>query len=107
MITRELRRALRGALAAAGFPADADPGLRPAGAPGRYAASVALTLGADPRAAAASLAGTLARADWISAAEVTGPGYLTVTVTPAALAAVADEVTSAGPGCVASDALAG
>ena len=39
--------------------------------------------------------------------EVTGPGYLTVTVTPETLAAVADAVTAAGPACVTSDALAG
>jgi arginyl-tRNA synthetase len=107
VITRDLRRAIAGAVAAAGFDPAADPGLRPAGTPGRYAASIALTLGPRPRAVAAALAGTLAHADWIAAAEVTGPGYLTVTVTPAALAAVADAVTAAGPGCVISDALAG
>jgi arginyl-tRNA synthetase len=107
VITRELRRAVRRALAAAGFPADTDPGLRPAGAPGRYAASVALTLDTDPRETARALAGTLVREDWISTAEVTGPGYLTITVTPEALAAVADGVTRAGPACVTSDALAG
>ncbi len=39
--------------------------------------------------------------------EVTGPGYLTVTVTPEALAAVADNVTAEGPACVTSDALTG
>jgi arginyl-tRNA synthetase len=44
---------------------------------------------------------------WIDKAEVTGPGYLTVTVTAAALAAVADGITEAGPGCAAGDALAG
>ncbi len=107
MITRELRCAVRRALAGAGFPADADPGLRPAGDPGRYAASVALALGANPRETARTLAGTLAREDWIAAAEVTGPGYLTITVTAGVLAAVADSVTRAGPACVTSDALAG
>ena len=54
-----------------------------------------------------ALAGLLAQEEWISAAEVTGPGYLTVTVTPGALAAVADDVTKEGPACVTSDALAG
>ena len=107
MITSELRQAIARALAARGFTPAADPGLRPAGQPGRYAASVALTLGADPRAAAAALAETLAANDWIQAAEVTGPGYLTITVTAPALAAVAGQVTAAGPGCVASDALTG
>jgi arginyl-tRNA synthetase len=112
VITRDLRYALRRALAAAGLPADADPGLRPAGVPGSYAASVALSLGADPRAIARSLAATLTGPQrsggrWIARAEVTGPGYLTVTVTQAALAAVADRVSSAGAACVTSDALAG
>jgi len=107
VITSDLRRALRRALAAAGFPPGADPGLRPTGIPGQYAASAALTLGGHPREAARDLAATLAVTPWIGRAEVTGPGYLTVTVTAAALAAVADRVTEAGPGCTASDALAG
>jgi arginyl-tRNA synthetase len=107
VITRDLRHALRRALAAAGFPADADPGLRPTGVPGGYAASVALTLGGDPRATAATLAASLAEERWIATAEVTGPGYLTVTVTPQALAAVADTITAEGPACVSSDALTG
>ena len=107
MITSDLRRALRRALAAAGFPPGADPGLRPTGIPGQYAASAALTLGGHPREAARDLAAALAVTTWIGRAEVTGPGYLTVTVTAAALAAVADRVTEAGPGCTASDALAG
>jgi arginyl-tRNA synthetase len=107
VITRDLRRAIARAVAAAGFDQAADPGLRPTGVPGQYAASVALTLGPRPREAAGTLAVTLAEAGWIASAEVTGPGYLTITVTPAALAAVADTVTKAGPGCVTSDALAG
>jgi arginyl-tRNA synthetase len=107
VITRDLRRAIVRAVAAAGFRQTQDPGLRPTGTPGQYAASVALTLGGNPRETAAALAGALAREPWIAAAEVTGPGYLTVTVTPAALAAVAADVTRAGPACVTSDALAG
>jgi arginyl-tRNA synthetase len=107
VITRDLRRALVRAVAAAGFKAAADPGLRPTGTPGQYAASVALALGANPRATAAALAAGLLAERWIAKAEVTGPGYLTITVTPAALAAVADTVTAAGPACVTSDALAG
>ena len=107
MITRDLRRAIVRAVAAAGFRPARDPGLRPTGTPGQYAASVALTLGGNPRETAAALARALAREPWIAAAEVTGPGYLTVTVTPAALAAVAADVTRAGPACVTSDALAG
>ena len=107
MITRDLRRALAGVAVAAGFERAGDPGLRPTGIPGRYAASVALALGGDPRETAAALAAGLRAAPWIAAAEVTGPGYLTITVTPAALAAVADTITAAGPASVTSDALAG
>ncbi len=107
MITRDLRSAIDHAVAAAGFDRPSDPGLRPTGIPGQYAASVALTLGARPRVTAAAVAATLRSADWIATAEVTGPGYLTITVTPAALAAVADTVTAAGPASVTSDALAG
>jgi arginyl-tRNA synthetase len=107
VITRDLRHALRRALAAAGFPPSTDPGLRATGIPGVYAASVALTLGGDPRATAATLAANLAEERWIATAEVTGPGYLTVTVTPDALAAVAANITAEGPACVTSDALAG
>ena len=107
MITRDLRYAVRRALAAAGFPADSDPGLRPTAVPGGYAASVALTLGANPRETAAALAAALAGEQWIAQVEVTGPGYLTVTVTPEALAAVADNIATEGAACVTSDALTG
>ena len=107
MISSDLRRALRHAVAAAGFPPGTEPGLRPTGRPGQYAASIALTLGEHPRETARGLAAALAGADWIDKAEITGPGYLTVTVTAAALAAVADRITAAGHGCAASDALAG
>jgi arginyl-tRNA synthetase len=106
VITRDLRRALGRALAAEGFPAGADPGLRPTGRPGQYAASAALTLAANPPETAQRLAATLAQQPWIETAEVTGPGYLTVTVTADALAAVAHSIIVAGPGCVTSDALA-
>ena len=107
MISRDLRRAIARAVAAAGFRQARDPGLRPTGISGQYAASVALALGPNPRDTAESLAGTLAQEPWIASVEVTGPGYLTITVTPGALAAVAGAVTSAGPACVTSDALAG
>jgi arginyl-tRNA synthetase len=107
VISSDLRRALRHAVAVAGFPPGTEPGLRPTGRPGQYAASIALTLGEHPRDTARGLAAALAGADWVEKAEITGPGYLTVTVTAAALAAVADRITAAGPGCAASDALAG
>jgi arginyl-tRNA synthetase len=112
VITRDLRHAIARAAAAAGFDQAKDPGLRPTGTPGQYAASIALTLGANPRETAAALAAALTGRQpdtepWIASVEVTGPGYLTITVTPEALAGVADCVTAAGPGCVTSDALAG
>jgi arginyl-tRNA synthetase len=107
VISSDLRHSLARAVAAAGFDRATDPGLRPAGNPGQYSASVALSLGPDPREVARTLAATLAKERWVAAAEVTGPGYLTITVTPEALAAVAADVIAAGPGCVTSDALAG
>jgi len=107
VLTSDVRHAVARALARAGCPPPADPGLRPTGVPGQYAASVALSLDPSPLAAAGTLAADLAAEPWIKTAEVTGPGYLTITVTGAALAAVADRVTSAGPACVTSDALRG
>ena len=108
MITRDLRHAIARAAAAAGFPHSTDPGLRPTGTPGQYAASVALALREqNPKQTARALAAALAEEPWIAAAEVTGPGYLTVTVTQDALAAVAARVIASGPDCAASDALAG
>ena len=102
MLTRDLREAIARALAAAGL-APADPGLRPTGVPGQYASSVALD---RPRAAEA-LAASLAAEPWIALAEVTGPGYLTVTVTPEALAALRERIAAAGPAAAASAALRG
>ena len=101
MITAELRRAI---LAAAGRP-DADPLLRPGSRPGSYASSLPFRLGPDPRAQARVLATRLAAEPWIAEAEVTGPGYLTVTITHDALARLAVRITEAGPACVTSDAL--
>jgi arginyl-tRNA synthetase len=53
-----------------------------------------------------TLAAALRRADWVCAATGTG-GYVTVTVTPDALAALATRITAAGPACARSTALAG
>ncbi len=106
MITRDLREAIAVAVAAAGF-GSADPGLRPAGRPGRYAASVAFGLGENPREIARHLAARLAAAPWIARAEVTGPGYLTLTVTAAALAALPDRIARAGRDSARSEALRG
>jgi arginyl-tRNA synthetase len=81
------------------------------GGPGTYATSLpflaASAEGGEPRQVAAALAARLRQAGWITAARVTGGGYLTVTVTPAALAALAVRVPAAGDACVASDALQG
>jgi len=78
----------------------------PGSAPGTYATPVAFRLGPDPLPIATALAGALRRADWVRVATVTG-GYLTVTVTPDALGALATRITAAGPACARSTALAG
>ena len=106
MITRELREAIGRAVAVSGL-APAEPGLRPAGGPGRYASSVAFELGENPREIAGRLASWLAREPWIAQADVTGPGYLTITVTPGTLTALADRIAEAGPASASSDALRG
>jgi arginyl-tRNA synthetase len=81
------------------------------GAPGTYATSLAFRLadatGRTPGAVGAGLAATLEALPWISAASVTGSGYLTVTVTPEALAGLAVRVPAAGAACADSDALRG
>ena len=110
MITAGLRQAI---LAAAGPDGaeDGDPLLRPGPAPGSYASHLPFRLaaapGQDPRDVAAALAGRLAGEPWIAAAEVTGPGFLTVTVTHDALAGLAVRIARAGPACAHSDALRG
>jgi arginyl-tRNA synthetase len=106
VITAELRQALA---AAAGRP-DLDPLLRPGPAPGRYTSSLPFRLatpGQNPRELAADLAARLETEPWIATAETTGAGYLTVTVTHDALAALAVRTARAGPDCAASDALRG
>ncbi len=62
---------------------------------------------ASAPAIAAALAGRLRGLTWVSEVAVTGGGYLTVTVTPEALAGLAVRITQAGPRCCRSDALAG
>ena len=111
MITAGLRQAI---LAAAGLGAvsaeDGDPLLRPGPALGSYASSLPFRLaqpGQDPRDVAAALAARLAGEPWIAAAEVTGPGFLTVTVTHDTLAGLAVRIARAGPACAHSDALRG
>jgi arginyl-tRNA synthetase len=78
----------------------------PGSAPGTYATPIAFRLGPDPLPIATALAAALRRADWVCAASVTG-GYVTVTVTPDALARLAVRITKAGPACARSTTLAG
>jgi arginyl-tRNA synthetase len=106
VITRDVRQAIARAVAVAGL-GSADPGLRPAGGPGRYASSVAFGLGKSPREIAGRLAAELAEKPWIAAAEATGPGYLTIAVTGQALTALPERIVEAGPACATSDALRG
>jgi hypothetical protein len=106
VITSDVRRAIARAVAGEGL-GPADPGLRPTGTPGQYASSVAFASGEQPSSVAARLAARLADADGIARAEVTGPGFIAVTVTPEALAALPDRIVAAGPSCAASDALRG
>jgi len=83
----------------------------PGGAPGSYATSLPFLMareaGAQPAKIAAGLAGRLRGEAWIQAARVTGGGYLTVSVTDHALAALAVRFAEAGTACAASDALRG
>jgi arginyl-tRNA synthetase len=81
------------------------------GAPGSYATSLPFALaqraGRDAAEVAALLAAGLSGAAGIDAASAAGAGYLTVTVTDAALTGLAPRVVAAGPACAASDALSG
>jgi len=109
VITAGLRRAILAA-ACPGGAEDGDPLLRPGPAPGSYASSLPFRLaepGQDPREVAAALAGRLAGEPWIAVAEVTGRGFLTVTVTHDALAGLAVRIARASPACAQSDALHG
>jgi arginyl-tRNA synthetase len=110
MITADLRGALLAAAGAAGANSEyADPGLRPAGAPGRYASSLPFRLaaasGRAPADIATALATQLSDLPWLESAAVTGEGYVTVTVTPDTLAALAVRITLAGPASATSNAL--
>lgn len=83
----------------------------PGAAPGCYSSSLPFRLAADSgrgaRDIAALLAAGLRGPGWISETAVTGAGYLTVTVTPEALAGLAVRVSQAGPACARSDGLRG
>jgi arginyl-tRNA synthetase len=105
VISSDLRRAIARAIAAEGLP-PADPGLRPTGVPGQYASSVAFAFG-ERRPEAARIATRLAQSDNIARAEITGPGFITVTIAPEELAGLAERIATAGPACATSDALNG
>jgi arginyl-tRNA synthetase len=103
MIAADLRKAI---CRAAGF--RLDPGLRPGAVPGEYSSTAPFNVpGASPLEAARELAGKLAAEPWIESAEVTGTGYLTITITRAALEAVPARIVAKGPDCVRNDALVG
>jgi hypothetical protein len=80
---------------------------RPAG-PGGYASSLpfglAAVTGEPPAQIARQLARRIESVTWIASARATGAGYLTVTVTPAVLAALVPRIVSAGPACTRSAA---
>lgn len=110
MITLDLRNAIARAATGAGAEAGAtaDPMLRPGGPPGTYATSLPFALSTErPRPIAQALATRLNGEPWIAEAMVTGDGYVTVRVTPEALASVAARIIAAGPGCARSDVLRG
>ena len=116
MLTGDLDRLLATAISAMPPPAittagtwqPAPPGSGPA--PGTYGTPVAFRLAGGHPATAVRIAMTLAAAlrpaDWVCSATVTG-GYVTVTVTQEALARLAVRITTAGPACARSRALAG
>jgi arginyl-tRNA synthetase len=83
----------------------------PARGPASYATSlpfeIARQAARPPAEVAEALAASMHGLPWISAAEPSGDGYLTITVTPSALASVATRIVAAGPGCARSDALRG
>ncbi len=83
----------------------------PAGGPATYATSlpfeIARLANRKPADVAAALAESLGAVQWIEAAEPSGDGYLTITVTPQALGSVARRIAAAGQGCARSDILRG
>jgi hypothetical protein len=79
-------------------PSPPEHAARPAGLPPNAA---------SPAEIARNLAASLRARHEISEATVTGGGFLTITVTPDTLTALAARVTAAGPGCARGDALRG
>jgi arginyl-tRNA synthetase len=117
-LDQELAAGVAELVADGAFPAEAArlvPGRTwrppPGGSPARFATSLALELasfsGRKPADIAARLATRLAPLSWVAAAEVTGRGYLTITVTARALGEAAGRVAAAGPAAAQSTILAG
>ncbi len=106
MLSADVRRAIGRAVAAAGFD-PADPGLRPTGTPGQFTSSIAFALGEHGPLAAPGIAAQLNRSDLIKHAGVTGPGFITITLRPEALADLPERIIAAGPACASSAALHG
>jgi arginyl-tRNA synthetase len=83
----------------------------PDGDPASFATSLAFELAAfadrKPADIAARLAPALASLPWVAAADVTGRGYLTITVTARALGESAARLAAAGPAAARSTVLAG
>jgi arginyl-tRNA synthetase len=83
----------------------------PGADPARFATSLAFELAAladsEPADIAAILAPPLASLPWVAVAEVTGRGYLTITVTGRALGDSAARLAAAGPAAARSTMLAG
>jgi arginyl-tRNA synthetase len=117
----EITRLLRAAVATGELPGQAG-GLSAAGTwrrapaqasagPGTYATSLPLAVarmtGRAAEPVAALLAAGLGAVPWVSAARVTGGGYLTVTVTPGRLATLPARIVAAGSAAARSRALAG
>ena len=113
MLTAELDRALASALAAAGDLPFTAGTWRPApgGDPVSYATSLvpelAARAGLPAPGLAAALADLLSGAPWITAARLARDGFLTIDVSPQALAASAAGMVTSGRACADSEILAG
>lgn len=83
----------------------------PGADPASFATSLAFELAAlanrKPASIAARLAAPLTSMPWVAAAEVTGGGYVTITVTARALGDTTRQLAAAGPAAARSTILAG
>ncbi len=83
----------------------------PDGDPASFATSLPFGIarldGSPPADVAAALAQPLRSVPWIRSVRPAAPGYLTITVTPGALAALAGRIAAAGPSCAQSSILRG